>query len=201
LQALLQYTVSSCADARGQGSTQQQQQAPFDPFLQEQELAAALHVGEGFDSEQVWLQLDMQLAPLRKRLRKLLGQIDGSGDGAAAAGLRLVPVEVEEGIDAVLEGTDSDSGSGSEGDEAFRDGDDDDGDEEMMGSDLQDGEGEEDEGHRGKTAAAAAAAGGRRKPLPTEDRCVGEHQFMLVSCIMVLLLLAAALEGGVVLRQ
>jgi hypothetical protein len=174
VQALLQYTVSSCADARSQGSTQQQQQASFDPFLHEQELAAALHVGEGFDSEQVWLQLDMQLAPLRKRLRKLLSQIDGSSDAAAgaaaAAGLRLVPVEVEEGIDAVLDGSDTDGGSGSEGDEGFEEGDD--GDEEMLGSDLQEGDGEEEDGQQG--TAAAAAAGGHRKPLPTEDRWVGE---------------------------
>jgi hypothetical protein len=194
VQALLQYTVSSCAQAHNPSSTQQQQQqaAPLDPFLQDQGLAAALHVGEGFDSEQVWLQLDMQLAPLRKRLRKLLGQIDGSSssggaEAAAAAGLRLVSAEVEAGIDAVLGGSDSGSDAEDEDEDdadGFADG-----DEPMRSDDddLQEAAAGEAQGQ------AAAAAGGRRKPLPTEDRCAwGTH-------LLVYSLLCTA-HPGLVLR-
>lgn len=71
LQALLQYTISTASLSRQPEQQEQQLQQP-DPLQQ-------LYVGEGFDSEQVWLQLDMQLAPLRKRLRRLVGQIADEG--------------------------------------------------------------------------------------------------------------------------
>jgi hypothetical protein len=68
LQALLQYTVSSALTAR----QQQQQQQVVPALFEDRELL--LHVDAAFDSEQVWLQLDLQMAPLRKRLRRLMSE-------------------------------------------------------------------------------------------------------------------------------
>lgn len=72
MQALLQYTVTSITQARQPEQQQQQQSSLADQQQQ-------LYVSDGFDGEQVWLQLDMQLAPLRKRLKRLVGQLADEG--------------------------------------------------------------------------------------------------------------------------
>ncbi|KAF8071236.1 ceeh-2 [Scenedesmus sp. PABB004] len=164
--ALLAYTATRSAAARaqaaaqaGEGQAGEEEQEPGEQQQQQQpggaEPPPELHVGEGFDSEQVWLQLDLQLAPLRRRLRRLVGQLEAGGRGAAS----IVSPEVEAGIAAVL----GDAPSGSDGGGGSDDG----GDERADGSGSGDEEGGDEEGGPRGTARPAAK---KAKLLPVEDR-------------------------------
>jgi len=74
----------------------------------------ALHVDAHFDAEQVWMQLEVQAAPLMRRVRRLVKRA-----GGAAA---LVPADVEARVDGLLAGGGSGGGGGSDDGEGKDDG-------------------------------------------------------------------------------
>lgn len=69
--------------------------------------SSQLHVSEGFDAEQVWLQLDMQTAPLLGRVKRLIKNVQDSGVSS------IVPAGVEKSIDDILQA----DGAGSDEDQ------------------------------------------------------------------------------------
>lgn len=91
--------------------------------------SVAMHV-DGFDPEQIWLQLDMLSAPALKRARKLLRKAEGTE--------RLVPEDVEEAIDELLEGQQLSSDSDVDDEDEHGDASEDDVDYDAM---LEAGEG------------------------------------------------------------
>lgn len=76
----------------------QRQPEPMPVAPSTERTSHALHV-DGFDPEQIWLQLDVLYAPALKRARKLLRKAEETE--------RLVPEDVEEAIDDLLEGQQS----------------------------------------------------------------------------------------------
>ncbi len=116
------------------------------PSAQQQQHEQQLHVESAFDVEQIWLQLEMQLAPLLKHARKQMKRLDGEV-------LQLVPAHVEQQIDAVLEGSSADE-------------EEDDEDEDQEDDDMLLG----DDGQQAAGTAAARRPAKKAKLLPVEDR-------------------------------
>jgi hypothetical protein len=159
-----------------------------------------LCVGEGFDAEQVWLQMDLQLAPLVKLLRSRVGQLLGSFQAAAVGGAGSSGEE-EEGGEGRGEPRRRRRRRGGRGvaavtlvppeverdiDELLEDyegpgainrsgsGEEEDGEEGEAGGGSGSGSGSEGEGEQGRgrkrARGAAGSAGTERERLPFEDR-------------------------------
>jgi hypothetical protein len=116
------------------------------------ELAQSIHVGEGFDAEQIWLQLELLTGPLLKRSRKLLYRLKQQPPDS------LVSPEVEEGLDAVLGDIDEEEG-GSEGSS-----------EGGVEESSQEGEEEEVGSQEGGEIKVQKPPKKKAKLLPVEDR-------------------------------
>lgn len=75
---------------------------------------------------QVWLQLELLLAPLEKRTRKLLKQVQAEADAAGGAGPQLLEPEVAAKLDELLQeqegGSDEDGDDDSQGGEEEEEG-------------------------------------------------------------------------------
>ncbi len=96
-------------------------------------VSSEIHVGQPFDAEQIWLQLELNTEPLVKRSKRLLKKVNDE--------TVLVTPEVEAKVDEVLglapgssdeDGSDDDDDAGSDDDEEL--GSDEDEDGELAGS-------------------------------------------------------------------
>jgi U3 small nucleolar RNA-associated protein MPP10 len=125
---------------------------------------------EGFDAEQIWLQLEMQsqpvLAKLKKRIRKLVRKVEGTGPEA------LLSVPEEPSKTGKGNGSDqedeADVGSESEGEEGLRFDSDDFSDEEGEDDFEEDDENVEGlEDRRG--SGSKAGVSGKKGQRPVED--------------------------------
>ena len=163
VQELFDYAFTSikqppAANADG-ASAAAAQLAAADNDSADDELAQSIHVEDGFDAEQVWLQLELLTGPLLRRSRKLLNRLKQQPPDA------LVPAEVEEGLDAVLADGDEEA-EGSEGGEK-------EGEEAASSEDGEEEEGsEEEEGEEegGEAKKLQKRPKKKAKLLPVEDR-------------------------------